>query len=118
MLGCYDLITKVLVHLEVMGQLLMSQLSTRSGWFVVFLRIQCGAGWTNFSRNCYLVMVIFLKTAHFVLAPVDLVILTAMFLKVPSEGKGLGGLEFILDSTLATVLIHFFVWFLRQGHNM
>ena len=44
-------------------------------------------------------MVIFLRTAHFVLAAVDLVILTAMFLKVPSEGKGLGGLELILDST-------------------
>ena len=46
-----------------------------------------------------LVMVIFLRTAHFVLAAVDLVILTTMFLKVPSEGKGLGGLELILDST-------------------
>ena len=45
-------------------------------------------------------MVIFLRTAHFVLAAVDLVILTAMFLKVPSEGKGLGGLELILDSTV------------------
>jgi hypothetical protein len=45
-------------------------------------------------------MVIFLRKAHFVLAAVDLVILTAMFLKVPSEGKALGGLEFILDSTL------------------
>ena len=41
----------------------------------------------------------FLRTAHFILAAADLVILTAMFLKVPSEGKGLGGLEFILDST-------------------
>ena len=59
-----------------------------------------GGGQGNFSGNCYLVMVIFLRTAHFVLAAVDLVILTAMFLKVPSEGKGLGGLEFILDSTL------------------
>ena len=46
-----------------------------------------------------LVMVIFLRTVHFVLAAVDLVILTTMFLKVPSEGKGLGGLEFILDTT-------------------
>jgi hypothetical protein len=53
----------------------------------------------NFSGNCYLVMVIFLRTAHFVLAAVDLVLLTAIFLKVPSEGKGLGGLELILDST-------------------
>ena len=44
-------------------------------------------------------MVIFLRTAHFVLAAVDSVILTAMFLKVPSEGKGLGGLELILDIT-------------------
>jgi hypothetical protein len=46
-----------------------------------------------------LAMVIFLRTVHFVLAAVDLAILTSMFLKVPSEGKGLGGLEFILDST-------------------
>ena len=45
-------------------------------------------------------MVIFLRTAHFVLVAVDLVILTAMFLKVPSEGKGLGGLELILDPTI------------------
>ena len=42
-----------------------------------------------------LVMVIFLRTAHFVLAAVDLVILTTIFLKVPSEWKGLGGLELI-----------------------
>jgi hypothetical protein len=36
-----------------------------------------------------LVMVIFLRTVHFVLAAVDLVILTAMFLKVPSGwGEG------------------------------
>jgi hypothetical protein len=47
-------------------------------------------------------MVIFLRTAHFVLAAVDLVILTAMFLKIPSEGKGLGGLDLILDSTKAS----------------
>ena len=60
---------------------------------------QYGARKGNFSGNCYLVMVIFLRTAHFVLAAVDLVILTAMFLKVPSEGKGLGGLELILDIT-------------------
>ena len=46
-------------------------------------------------------MVIFLRTAHFVLAAVDLVILTTMFLKVPSEGKGLGGLKLILDFTLS-----------------
>jgi hypothetical protein len=46
-------------------------------------------------------MVIFLRTAHFVLAAADLVILTTMFLKVPSERKGLSGLEFILDSTKA-----------------
>jgi hypothetical protein len=45
-------------------------------------------------------MVIFLRTAHFVLAAVDSVIWTTMFLKVPSEGKGLSGLELILDITL------------------
>jgi hypothetical protein len=48
-------------------------------------------------------MVIFLRTAHFVLAAVDLVILTTMFLKVPSGGKGLGSLELILDSTIANM---------------
>jgi hypothetical protein len=52
-------------------------------------------------------MVIFLRTAHFVLAAVDSVILTTMFLKVPSERKGRGGLELILDSTLAP--FHFLV---------
>ena len=51
-----------------------------------------------------LVMVIFLRTVHFVLAAVDSVILTAMFLKVPSEGKGLGGLELILDITPSAML--------------
>jgi hypothetical protein len=45
-------------------------------------------------------MAIFLRTAHFVLAAADLVILNAMVLKVCSEGKGLGGLELILDSTV------------------
>ena len=43
-------------------------------------------------------MVIFLRTAHFVLVAVDLVILT-ISLKIPSERKGLGCLELILDST-------------------
>jgi hypothetical protein len=55
-------------------------------------------------RTANLVMVIFLRTVHFVLAAVDLVILTTLFLKVPSEGKGLGGLELILDSTLPLIL--------------
>ena len=62
---------------------------------MIFLRIQCGAGWGNFPRNCYLVMVIFLRTARLVLAAVDLVIL----LRVTSEGKALGGLQLILDIT-------------------
>jgi hypothetical protein len=48
-------------------------------------------------------MVIFLRIVHFGLAAIDSVILTAMFLKVPSEGKELGGLELILDSTLSKV---------------
>jgi hypothetical protein len=37
-----------------------------------------------------LVMVIFLRTVHFVLAAVDLDILTTMFLKVPAKGEGAG----------------------------
>jgi hypothetical protein len=56
-------------------------------------------------RNLVMVMVIFLRTVHFVLAAVDSVILTAMFLKVPSEGKGLGGLELIFDSTVQQLLL-------------
>jgi hypothetical protein len=54
-------------------------------------------------------MVIFLKTVHFALAAVDSVILTAIFLKVPSEGKRLGGLELIWDSTIPHpfTLVHF-----------
>ena len=94
MVDYYDLVGTAAVHFELIDQLLTSQLLmsqgilARSGWFVVFLRIQCGSWQGNFSGNCYLVMVIFLRTAHFVLAAVDLVILTAMFLKVPSEGEG------------------------------
>jgi hypothetical protein len=60
-----------------------------------------GQGREIFSGNCCLVMVIFLRTAHFVLIAVDLVLLTTMFLKVPLEGKGLGGLEFIFDITVS-----------------
>lgn len=64
-------------------------------------------------------MVIFLRTAHFVLAAVDLVIFELVW-KVPSESKGLGGLdekslprvkglgglELILDSTVDGVPLH------------
>jgi hypothetical protein len=107
MVGYYDLVSKAVVHFELMGQLLTSQLLTsleilaRSGRFVLFVRIQYGARKGNFSGNCYLVMVIFLRTALFVLAAEDLVILTAMFLKLLLEGEVLCGLELILDSTLA-----------------
>jgi hypothetical protein len=51
-------------------------------------------------------MIIFLRTAHFVLGAVDSVVLTTMFLTVPSEGKGLGGLELILD--FAALSLYFF----------
>ena len=67
-------------------------------WFFSELSVGRGRGILLGTAN--LVMVIFLRTVHFVLAAVDLVILTAMFLKVPSEGKGLGDLELILDSTV------------------
>jgi hypothetical protein len=67
-------------------------------WFFSELSVGRGRGILLGTAN--LVMVIFLRTAFFVLAAVDLVILTASW-KVPSEGKGLGGLEFILDSTLS-----------------
>ena len=42
-----------------------------------------------FLGTANLVTVIFLRTIHFVLAAVDLVILTASW-KVPSEGEGAG----------------------------
>ena len=70
-------------------------------WF--FSEFSVGQGRGIFLGTANLVMVIFLRTVHFVLAAGDLVILTTMFLKVPSEGKGLGGLELILDSTLEYV---------------
>jgi hypothetical protein len=45
-----------------------------------------------FLGTANLVMVIFLRTIHFVLAAVDLVFLTTS-LKIPSERKGLGFLN-------------------------
>jgi hypothetical protein len=50
MVGYYDLVSKAIIHFELMGQLLMSQLLmsqgilARSGQLVVFLRNQCGTG--------------------------------------------------------------------------
>lgn len=64
-----------------------------------FSEFSTGQGRGVFLRTIIFVMVISLRTAHFVLAAVDSVILIAMFLKVPSEGRGLGALELILDST-------------------
>ena len=90
MVGYYDLVSKAIVHFELMGQLLMSQLSTRSGWFVVFVRIQCGA---ESRRIANLVMVISLRTANIVLVAVVLIILTAktMFLHLFSQPASLSG---------------------------
>ena len=73
-------------------------------WF--FSEFSVERGREIFLGTANLVMVIFLRTVHFVLAAVDLVILTTMFLKVPSEGKGLGGLEFILDYTKPNPCLH------------
>jgi hypothetical protein len=49
-------------------------LATRSGWFVVFVRIQCGVG---DRRIANLAMVISLRTANIVLVAAGLIILTA-----------------------------------------
>ena len=98
MVGYYDLVSKVIVHFELMDQLLTSQLSTsggfilatRSGWFVVFVRIQCGAGGRRIAN---LVMVISLRTANIILAVASLVILTTktMFLHLFSQPASLSG---------------------------
>jgi hypothetical protein len=67
-------------------------------WFLSEFSV--GRGWGISLGTANLIMVIFLRTVHFVLAAAGLVILTTMFLKVASEGKGLGGLELFLDSTV------------------
>ena len=72
MVGYYDLVSKVIVHFELMDQLETLQLLTSGEflqqgqgglWFLV--RIQCGAG---DRRIANLVMVISLRTANIVLA--------------------------------------------------
>jgi hypothetical protein len=46
MVGYYDLVSKAILHFELMGQLLMCQktLSARLGQYVVYLGIQTEAG--------------------------------------------------------------------------
>ena len=81
MVGYYDLVSKAIVHFELMGQsqLLTSQgILARSGWFVVFLRIQYGVGGRKILlRTIIFVMVSSLRTANIILAAVGLIILTA-----------------------------------------
>ena len=81
MVGYYDLVSKVIVHFELMGQLLMSQLltsggilATRSGWFVV-------------------IFLLWLFSANIILAAVSLIILTTktMFLHLFSQPASLSG---------------------------
>jgi hypothetical protein len=67
MVGYHDLVSRAIVRFELMGQLLASQeVLARSGWS--FSGIQYGAGWGNSSENCYLIMVISLRTANISLA--------------------------------------------------
>ena len=97
MVGYYDLVSKVIVHFELMGhsQLLTSQgILARSGWFVVFLRIQYGVGGRKILlRTIIFVMVISLRTANIILAAVGLIILTSktMFLLLFSQPASLPG---------------------------
>jgi hypothetical protein len=104
MVGYYDLVSKAVVHFEFMGQLLMSQLltsqlSTKSGWFVFFSQNSVSGRVGRFLWELLSCYSYFSENSSFYLTAIDLVILTPMFLKVPLEGKGLGGLEFISDST-------------------
>jgi hypothetical protein len=64
-----------------------------------------GQGRRIFLETANLLWLFFLRRAHFVLATIDSVILTAMLLKVPSERKGRGGLELILGSTIASCFV-------------
>ena len=90
MVGYYDLVSKVIVHFELMGQLLSSQL-LKSGEF------SQGQGglWSlsEFRRIANLVMVISLRTANIVLVAAGLIILTAktMFLHLFSQPASLSG---------------------------
>ena len=63
MVGYYDLVSKAVVHFEFMGQLLMSQLltsqlSTKSGWFVFFSEFSVGWGRGIFLKTVIFVVVI------------------------------------------------------------
>jgi hypothetical protein len=97
MVSYYDLVSKVIVHFELMHQLLTSQLlmsgkfsQQGQGWFVDFVRIQCGTGGR---RIAYLVMVISLRTINIVLVAVGLIIWTAktmfcIFFRQPASLSG------------------------------
>ena len=101
MVGYYDLVSKVIVHFELMGQLLTSQLltsqgilATRSGWFVFFFsEFSVGQGRGIFLGTANLVMVISLRTANIILVAAGLIILTAktMFLHLFSQPASLSG---------------------------
>ena len=73
-------------------------LAIRSGWFVVFVRIQCGVWWRVGRRIANLVMVISLRTANIVLVAAGLIIWTTktMFLHLFSQPAFLCGSVFCL----------------------
>jgi hypothetical protein len=104
MLGYCDFVSKGVVHFELMSQLLMSQLLTsqlltRSGQFVFFSQNSVWGRLGDFLWELLSCYDYFSENSSFCLTAVNSVILTAIFLKVPSEGKGLGGIELILDIT-------------------
>jgi hypothetical protein len=101
MVDYYDLVSKVIVHFELMGQLLMSQLLTsrecsqqgQGGlWSLSEFSVESSRGIAN------LVMVISLRKTDIILAVANLVILTTktIFLHLFSQPAFLSGAIFCL----------------------
>ena len=92
MVGYYDLVSKVIVHFELMGQLLTSQLLTsgefsQQGQGGLWSLSEFSIGRGAHRRIANLVMVISLRTANIILVAAGLIILTAktMFLHLFSQ---------------------------------
>ena len=97
MVGYYDLVSKVIVHFELMDQLLTSQLLTsgefsQQGQGGLWSLSEFSVGWWG-RRVANLVMVISLRTANIILVAAGLIILTAktMFLHLFSQPASLSG---------------------------
>ena len=98
MVGYYDLVSKVIVHFELMGQLLTSQLLTsgefsQQGQGGLWSLSEFSIGRGAHRRIANLVMVISLRTANIILVAAGLIILTAktMFLHLFSQPASLSG---------------------------